>query len=118
MNQIEQLENELNVMIQRGEILPAFEKFYAENVVMQENSEPPVPGKAANRDREKAFVDSVQAVHGIKLMRSAANGEVAFGEWLFDVTFKGGGRVKLEQVSVRQWRDGKVVNERFYYNKG
>jgi hypothetical protein len=34
------------------------------------------------------------------------------------VTFKGGQRMKLEQVAVRRWKDGKIVKERFYYNKG
>ena len=118
MNDVAQLESELNSMIQRGEILPAFERYYAEDVVMQENSDPQFEGKAVNRDREQAFVDSVQQVHGIKLVASAIHGNTAFGEWLFDVTFKGGGRVKMEQVSVRRWRDGKVASERFYYHKG
>jgi SnoaL-like domain len=35
-----------------------------------------------------------------------------------DVTFKGGGRVKMEQVTGRVWNDEKVVSERFYYNAG
>jgi hypothetical protein len=35
-----------------------------------------------------------------------------------DVTFQGGFRVKLAQVAVRTWKDGQIVRERFYYNKG
>jgi hypothetical protein len=26
--------------------------------------------------------------------------------------------VKMEQVAVRKWKNGKIVNERFFYNKG
>ncbi|MBK8915586.1 MAG: nuclear transport factor 2 family protein [Phycisphaerales bacterium] len=105
-------------MVQGGQILPAFERFYADDVVMQENSEPPISGKAANRAREEAFVGSVAEVHGIHLLASSTTGDVSFGEWLLDVTFKGGGRVKMAQASVRRWKNGKVAAERFYYNKG
>ncbi|MBI2451723.1 hypothetical protein HYV50_01435 [Candidatus Pacearchaeota archaeon] len=40
---------ELNNMILQGKIMEAFEKFYDENVVMQENSEEPRIGKEINR---------------------------------------------------------------------
>lgn len=118
MSNIEQLDAELNAMIQRGEIMQAFERFYADDVVMRENSDEPFVGKAFNRNREQAFVDSVQQVHEIKLLAGAVRGDTTFAEWLFDMTFKGGGRVQMAQVGVRRWRDGQVVSERFYYNKG
>jgi len=46
----------LNAMILQGQILDAFEKFYAEDVVMQDNTKPPRIGKDANREHEKMFV--------------------------------------------------------------
>jgi ketosteroid isomerase-like protein len=112
------LENELNAALQRGEILPAYEKFYADDVVMQENADPPTKGKDANRVREKAFVDSIAEFHGMKLVGGAVGDDISFSEWMLDVTFKGGGRVVMHQAAVRRWRQGKVVSERFYYNKG
>ena len=115
---VAKLEADLNTMISKGEILAAFEKHYADDIVMQENSEPPCTGKAANRVREQAFVDSVGQVHSIKLVHSAVNGDVAFSEWLLDLTFRGGQRAQLAQVSVRRWKQDRVVHERFYYNKG
>ncbi|HKQ49547.1 MAG TPA: nuclear transport factor 2 family protein [Phycisphaerae bacterium] len=112
------LESELNTTIQKGEIMAAFEKYYADDVVMQENNEQPCTGKLANRAREQAFVDSVAQVHGIKVVNSAVNGDVAFSEWLLDVTFRNGQRAKMAQVAVRRWKNDRVVHERFYYNKG
>ena len=41
---LEESVKELNQMIQKGEILPAFDKFYAEDVVMQENENDPTSG--------------------------------------------------------------------------
>ncbi len=110
------LDAELNQLVLNGRILDAFDQFYAEDVVMQENAATPMAGKAANRDRERQFVESIEQFHGAQVLGSAAAGDKSYSEWLMDVTFKGGVRVKLEQVAVRQWRNGKVKHERFYYN--
>jgi len=112
------LDRQLNDQITKGDILGAFDRFYADNVTMQENSDEPTAGKAANRKREEDFVASVQEIHGVKLLSSAVNGDTSFGEWEFDATYKGGARVKLTQVAVRRWKNGQIVQERFYYNKG
>jgi len=112
------LDRQLNDQITKGDILGAFDRFYADNVTMQENSDEPTAGKAANRKREEDFVASVQEIHGVKLLSSAVNGDTSFGEWEFDATYKGGARVKLTQVAVRRWKNGQIAQERFYYNKG
>lgn len=109
-------EHALNAQVLQGKILDAFERFYAEEVVMQENAGTPTVGKAANRERERQFVASIAQFHHAALLGSAVEGDRSFSEWVMDVTFQGGVRVKLEQVAVRQWRDGLVVSERFYYN--
>ncbi len=41
------------------ENVAAFDKFYADNVVMQENMNEPVHGMAANRLNEEAFVNGI-----------------------------------------------------------
>lgn len=111
------LDKALNEAILAGDIRGAFEKFYAEDVQMQENSEPVCKGKAANRAREQAFVDSVAQIHDFKLLGSAVGDGVTYSEWMMDVTYKNGARIRSAQASARRWRDGKVTSERFYYNK-
>lgn len=113
-----ELDNALNQQILTGDILGAFDKYYAENVVMQENSADPFVGKAVNRKREEDFVNSIAEFHGAAVVSNGANGDTSFSEWEMDVTFQGGYRYKLNQVAVRTWQDGQVVRERFYYNKG
>lgn len=112
------LEHELNQAILSGKAMEAFDKFYADDVVMQENSEKPVRGKDANRKREEEFFASIEEFHGVELLGIGVGVDTGYSEWMWDVTFKGVGRVKMEQVAVRRWRDDEVVNERFYYNKG
>lgn len=111
-----QRDAELNSMILEGRILDAFDRFYADDVVMQENTTPPTAGKAANRAREEQFVGSVEALHEIKLL-STGNGPegTTYGVWVIDASYKGAGRVRSEQVSVRTWKDGAVVREQFFH---
>jgi ketosteroid isomerase-like protein len=114
---ITDLEKELNAQILKGDILGAFERFYADDIVMQENLAEPTNGKDANRKREEAALASVEQFHGAELLSSAVSGDVSFSEWTFDATYKGGSRVVLAQVAVRRWKNGKVSHERFYYSK-
>ena len=110
--------HELNNMIVQGKLLEAFEKFYANDVVMQENSEPPRIGKDKNREFEKQFVASVQKIHDAKVNAIAYNEDtsVSMVEWEFDMTFKDGKRSKMSQVCVQKWKGGKITHERFFYN--
>ena len=111
------LDQALNDAILSGKAMEAFEQYYAEDVVMQENSDEPRAGKEANRKAEVEFFSSLEAFHEGKLISSAVNGDVTFGEWFMDLTFKGGHRVKMAQVAVRRWKDGKIAHERFYHHK-
>jgi ketosteroid isomerase-like protein len=110
-------DQQLNQQILAGDALGAFEKYYAEDVVMQENEEAPRKGKAINRKFEKDFFDNIEQLHGGKVLASAVNGDTSFSEWEYDVTFKGAQRITLKQVSVRRWANGKIIHEKFYYNK-
>lgn len=48
---VTELEQELNQALQDQKVLEAFEQFYAEDVIMQENSGESCSGKAANRPK-------------------------------------------------------------------
>ncbi|MGB3051203.1 MAG: nuclear transport factor 2 family protein [Polyangiales bacterium] len=112
---ITELERELNEMIAAGNAMEAFEKLYADDVVMQENNQDPRVGKPACRAYEEEFFGNVAEFHEGSFHGSAAEGDRSYSEWIFDVTFKDGTRMKNHQVTARRWKDGKVVHERFYY---
>jgi ketosteroid isomerase-like protein len=114
---VKALDDHLNKQILSGDALGAFESFYADDVVMQENSDEPRVGKDTNRKLEQDFFSSIEQFHGAKVLGSAVNGDISYSEWEYDYTPKGGKRLKLTQIAARRWRNGKVVHERFYYNK-
>jgi hypothetical protein len=112
-NELKRLDDELNEMIRRGQILAAIERYYAVDAEMQENQDPPTRGRAANLVREEAFWKGVE-LHEARLVAHGVGDDVSFGEWTFDWTI-GGARSQLTEVAVRRWKDGRVVAERFYY---
>lgn len=112
---LQSLHDELNSLILARRHQEAFEKFYAEDCVMQENDEAPTRGKDANREREKKFFATLVEFHSIELKGSAVGDAISFSEWRNEMTLEGIGRVKTEEVSVRRWKDGRIVSERFYY---
>jgi len=115
MSNIAELDRKLNEAVLSGKAMEAFEELYDDNVVMQENTEPEYRGKDFNRKREQEFYSTVEAWHGGQVLASAVNGDVSFSEWTMELTLKGAGRIKLDQVAVRRWKDGKIVHERFYH---
>ena len=109
--------DDLNRLVLEGKIMDAFERYYAENVVMQENEQEPTVGKAANRAREKQFLDSLVDFRGAEVKSVAVDEErdVTMVEWFYDYTHREWGQRTYQQVSVQRWEDGQIVHERFYY---
>ena len=116
MSTLNERDQELNDMILQGEILEAFDKFYADDIVMEEDGKERV-GKEANREYEEQFVNSLEAFHSgeVKARGVDEDNNVTFSEWENDMTLEGVGRVQQKQVSVRTWNDdGQITHEKFY----
>ena len=109
------LVEDLNSMILKGQILEAFEKYYAEDIVMQENEQLPTVGKDVNREREKQFLANLVEFRGAEVKAVAVGDNVTMVEWFYDYTHKEWGKIFHHQVAVQRWKDGKIVHERFYY---
>ncbi|MBT34408.1 MAG: hypothetical protein CMO01_32485 [Thalassobius sp.] len=111
---------ELYSMIEQGQIMDAFEKFYHDDIEMIEATGEVRKGKDYNREFEIKFMESVQDIHGSGTGAITANEDdktTMVSSWM-DVTFKDGNRVKMEQVAVQNWQGEQIIKERFYYNPG
>ena len=108
--------DQLNQMILEGKILDAFDKFYAEDVVMQDNNYPVREGKALNREYEEAFVGGLTEFRGAKVVNTLISDDLAVVEWWFDYTHKDYGVRNYTQLAVQRWKNGQIVEEKFYYN--
>lgn len=106
----------LNTMIQNGEALQAFEEFYHDNVVMQENDDKPTIGKVANRIREEEFFNSILSFRDASVLEMAVGENISYVTWSYDYTHKEWGDKKYTQVAMQIWKDGKIIREQFFYN--
>jgi len=115
------LQQRLNVLfgyIRQGQIIEAMREFYDKDVKMQDNTNPPTVGQAANIDREKQFLSGVKEWKGFNVTASAVGDDVTFYECSLDFIATSGQPVHMEQVVVARWKNGKIVHERFYYDTG
>ena len=107
-------------LLSKGQMMDAFEKYYSDDVVMQENNEEPRVGKETNRKFELDYLSSIEEMHGAEVKNVAINSEkgVVFIQSFIDATYKEFGRMQMEEVQVQTWKDGMIVNEKFFYNRG
>lgn len=109
--------DDLNRMILQGDILEAHDKYYADDVVQQENELEPTIGKSANRRREEEFLANLVEFRGaeVKAVSVDPTNETTMVEWFFDYDHREWGTRRYHQVAVQRWRDGQIAHERFYY---
>jgi len=107
----------LNGMILNGHSLEAFEKFYAEDIVMQENEDAPTVGKTANRKREEEFAGNIVEFRHAEVKSILVSDNITVVEWVNDFTHREWGVRKFTQLAVQRWNsDGQISHEKFYYN--
>ncbi len=108
---------DLNSRVMNGDMLGAFDQYYADDVTMQENQLPPIVGKAANRAREEEWLAAITEFRSaeVKSVGVDPKTDTTLVEWIFDYTHKEWGDVKNHQVSIQRWRGDKIVHERFVY---
>jgi hypothetical protein len=105
----------VNDLILQGKGLEAFENYYHENVVTQDNDNEVFEGKEVNRKRKEAFFDAITDFRCAKPLKVAVGEKTTMVEWQFDFTHQDLGCKKFTQVAVQEWQDGKIIKEKFYY---
>jgi hypothetical protein len=115
MNTLIEKISTINDMILQGKALEAFETFYHDDVVMQENDNEEFIGKDVNRKREEEFFNSITEFRGAKPLKVTIGENTTMVEWHFDYTHKDWGIKNYTQVAVQDWKDGKIIKEKFYY---
>jgi hypothetical protein len=113
--EIESSLNELNGLVLAGKAMEAFDKFYHDDVEMQENTLPPTRSKTANRQRELEFFANVTEFRGAVVKGMGIGDDISFVIWKYDFTHRHWGVRDYTQVSIQQWKEGKIIKETFVY---
>lgn len=106
-------------MMAEGNVWEAFDKYYHEDVTVIEmpNGETR-QGKEAQRRAIEQWFDMVKEVHDDGVASVCANEDdgVSTAETWTEVSFKDGNRMKMSEVAVQKWKDGQIIEEKFYYH--
>lgn len=116
LEKAQQLQN----WISEGKSLEALDEFYAENVQVYEMANGVRRnGKSEQREAIQQWFGSVKEMHGTGCNSICADEQNAMttAETWVDMTMQNGTRVKMEEVAVQKWENGKIVEEKFYYNQ-
>jgi hypothetical protein len=115
MQTLKQKIEHLNQLVLEGKSMDAFEIYYDDEVVMQDNALPPTIGKEANRQRELEFFANITEFRGAAAEGVAVGDDITTVIWHYDYTHKEWGVRNYKQVSVQHWKNGKIVREEFFY---
>ncbi len=74
-----------------------------------------VSGLDALKAKSVAFQAGVEEFHGAEISDPIVAGNSFAVTWVMDATFKGRGRMAIEEVCVYQVKDGKITLEQFFY---
>ncbi len=103
--------------IYSGRLMEAFEEYYHEDCVLIEATGEVRRGKAANRAVELGFVNNIKEWKDGAVKCITANEEegVTMVESWLDVIMSNGKPFRLEQIARQKWKDGQIIEERFYF---
>jgi len=111
--------NRFNELAQTGQWEQIQNEFFAENAVSIEPANSPglksAEGIEAIKQKGQQFGEMVEEMHGGYSNPPQVAGNhfaVAMG---MDVTMKGQGRMKMDEIAVYEVHDGKIVKEQFFY---
>ncbi|MBN8838810.1 MAG: ester cyclase [Sphingomonadales bacterium] len=102
-------------MVERGEFIEAFPRFYAVDAEMQENDNPPRVGIDALIANERMMLAAFPQVQARALSRFVS-GDQAVIRWTFEFVAPHGATIRLDELTLQTWRDGRIVHEKFYYD--
>jgi predicted ester cyclase len=107
---------ELIALAGQGKFLEAIERFYAPDASMQENLEPPRMGLAALLENERKVLAAVPDIRVERVESFVVDGDRSAIHWMFLYTDRSGRKIRLDEIAYQEWRDGKIIRERFFYD--
>ena len=119
MSSVKEIADRLVALCREGQYETAQKELYAKDAVNLEPEGAPMPGvKGLDAIIEKGhqFGAGVEEIHSNFVSDPLIAGDHFSVSAIMDLTMKGMGRVKMEEVCVYEVKDGKIVKEQFFYS--
>lgn len=117
-NQVTVTLQEMLSILREGRMTEGQEKYFADEVVTQEGGNPPLKGKQAAIERLNKFRETIGVAGFVSydIGEVAVVGNTSFYDATLSLKLNNGETIRLEQVVKTEWRDGKIVKERYYHS--
>lgn len=106
-------------LCRQGKIDEVQETLFAENAKSIEANDMMGPqvveGLEALKAKSVAFQAGVEEFHSATISEPIIGGNSFAISWAMDATFKGRGRMTIEEICAYQVKDGKIILEQFFY---
>ncbi len=115
----QEVANRLVSLCREGKNFQAIEELYADNIVSIEpdgSQAPYTEGLDNVKAKEAGFFESVEEMHSSSVSDPIVSGDHFSCSMEMDLTFKGMGRMQMNEVAVYEVKDGKIVKENFFFN--
>ena len=102
-------------LAERCKFLEAIEQFYEEDAVIQDNEGPQRVGLGHILAHERKLMAGV-TIHTSRADSFLVDGDRVAINWIYEYSDAMGRRHRLNEVAYQEWRDGKIVRERLYFD--
>ncbi len=108
--------NEVLVLLSEGQFIKAMTEYLADDVQLSEGNNPPKIGKELCLAEEEELLSTVVEFGGYHVISGpAVKGDTTFYEVVMEFKTNDGAAHRFEQTVRSQWKDGKIINERYYH---
>ncbi|MEZ5039584.1 MAG: nuclear transport factor 2 family protein [Saprospiraceae bacterium] len=105
-------------LMEKGAFLQIIDEFYHEDIRQIENNEPAIEGKLSLREMEEKTLEGVHSVElEISSLVADEDQQMVMGEMLIHFHSKKHGWKRLREAFVQQWKEDKIIYQRFYYKE-
>ena len=114
----ENLENVNKVvsLLAEGQFIEAMTDYLDDDVQLFEGNNPPKVGKAFCLAEEEKLLSTVVDFGGYNIISGpAVKGDTTFYEAVMEFKTNDGESHRFEQTVRSQWKNGKIINERYYH---
>ncbi|MDP9076514.1 MAG: nuclear transport factor 2 family protein [Bacteroidota bacterium] len=107
-------------LCREGKNVEAINELYDDNIVSIEPEGSPMPGKTVGKqavlESTNRWFDSVEQLHSVEISDPLVSDDFFACTMKIDATYKEHGRNVMNELCVFEVRDGKIVNDQFFYN--
>ena len=115
VNSLETLVKEQIRLLEAGDPLGAFERFYGDSLVMFDNDRVFAEGKENCRKKQEPFILPCKEIFGkIAAFRVFEERNLSVLHNQTEFVHPEHGRAKINGLHVQEWKDGKIQVERYY----